>query len=46
MNTIQKLITEKQGNSESTVWYLNALAEAKGRQNVYGAISPATECPA
>jgi len=27
MNTIQKLITEKQGLSESAVWYLNDLAE-------------------
>jgi len=40
MNTIQKLITEKQGLPESTVWYLNDLAEAKGRQQMYIAQSP------
>jgi len=36
MNTIQKLITEKMGLSESTVWYLNDLAEVKGRQQLQG----------
>jgi hypothetical protein len=35
MNTIQKLITERQGLPESTAWYLNDLAEAKGRQQMY-----------
>ncbi len=40
MNTIQKLITEKQGLPESTAWYLNDLAEAKGRQQMYMLQSP------
>jgi len=40
MNTIQKLITEKQGVPESTAWYLNDLAEAKGRQQMYMLQSP------
>jgi len=40
MNTIQKLIAEKKGLPESTVWYLNDLAEAKGRQQMYTAQSP------
>jgi Fic family protein len=40
MNTIQKLITEKQGLPESTAWYLNDLAEAKGRQQMYMSQSP------
>ncbi len=40
MNTIQKLIIEKQGLPESTVWYLNDLAEAKGRQQMYMVQSP------
>jgi len=40
MNTIQKLITEKQGLPESTAWYLNDLAAAKGRQQMYVVQSP------
>jgi len=40
MNTIQKLISEKTGISESTGWYLNDLAEAKGRQQMYMSQSP------
>jgi len=40
MNTIQKLIAEKQGIPESTAWYLNDLAEAKGRQQMYMLQSP------
>jgi len=40
MNTIQKLIAEKKGLPESTAWYLNDLAEAKGRQQMYTAQSP------
>jgi len=40
MNTIQKLITEKQGLPGSTAWYLNDLAEAKGRQQMYMLQSP------
>jgi Fic family protein len=40
MNTIQKLITEKQGLPEATAWYLNDLAEAKGRQQMYMSQSP------
>jgi len=40
MNTIQKLITEKKGLPESTAWYLNDLAEAKGRQQMYMSQSP------
>jgi len=40
MNTIQKLITEKKGLPESTAWYLNDLAEAKGRQQMFMSQSP------
>jgi len=40
MNTIQKLMTEKQGLPESTAWYLNDLAEAKRCQQLYMAQFP------
>jgi len=40
MNTIQKLIAEKKGLPESTAWYLNDLAEAKGRQQMFMSQSP------
>jgi len=48
MNTIQKLIREKQGLPESMVWYLNDLAEAAmdepERQKSPGAQSHTSRC--